>query len=127
MIPISKIQNTETCFVQLWLMLEQTRVELRQLYKRYCIRHILESWFADRATDDLIWEVCTKSEQLGLNELPMPQVEPRPHREFLRALTAAVLNLSMNSVNLAALDHAYSIAYPDSTPININKKGSAAK
>ncbi len=122
MIPINKIQNTETCFLQLWLMLEQTRQELQQQYKRYCIRHIMESWFADRATDDLIWEVCTKCDQLGLNELPLPEVEPRPHREFLRALVVAVLKLSMCHVNLVALDHAYSIAFPDSPPINLSKK-----
>ena len=107
-------------------MLELTRQQLREQYKRYCIRHILESWFGEQATDDLIWEVCTKCEQLGLNELPMPEVEPRPHRELLRALTAAVLNLNMNGVNLVALDHAYSIAYPHCNPINISKKGSMA-
>ena len=122
MIPISKIENTQTCFLQLWLLLDLTRVQLREQYKRYCIRHILESWFGDRATDDFIWEVCTRCEQLGLNELPMPQVAPRPHRELLRALVATVLNITMCSVNLAALDHAYSIAFPDCAPINVSKK-----
>ena len=103
-------------------MLDLTRGQLREQYKRYCIRHILESWFGDRATDDFIWEVCTRCEQLGLNELPMPQVDPRPHRELLRALVATVLNITMCSVNLAALDHAYSIAFPDCAPINVSKK-----
>ena len=114
MIPISKIENTQTCFLQLWLLLDLTRGQLREQYKRYCIRHILESWFGNRATDDFIWEVCTRCEQLGLNELP--------HRELLRALVATVLNITMCSVNLAALDHAYSIAFPDCAPINVSKK-----
>ena len=52
----------------------------------------------------------------------MPQVDPRPHRELLRSLVATVLNITMCSVNLAALDHAYSIAFPDCAPINVSKK-----
>ena len=122
MIPIDKIENTETCFLQLWLMLDHTRLELQDQYKRYCIRHILESWFADRATDDFIWEVCIKCDQLGLNELPQPTLNPRPHRELLRAIVSTTLKISMCQVNLHALDVAYTIAYPGSTPLNVNKK-----
>ena len=122
MIPIDKIENTETCFLQLWLLLENTRLQLRQQYKRYTIRNILQSWFGSVATDDFIWEVCTKAEQLGLNELPIPDVDPRPHRELLRATVATILNLGMNAVNLIALDHAYSVAYPDGINLNVNKQ-----
>lgn len=122
MIPIDKIENTETCFLQLWLLLENTRLQLREQYKRYTIRNILKEWFDRAATDDFIWEVCTKAEQLGLNEMPIPDVDPRPHRELLRATVATILNLGMNGVNLIALDHAYRIAYPDGITLNVNKQ-----
>ena len=122
MIPIDKIQDTETCYLQLWLMLESTRLSLREQYKRYCIRNILKEWFDTAATDDFIWEVCIKAEQLGLNELPLPDVDPRPHRELLRATVAAILKTGMNGINLMALDRAYRIAYPDGITLNVNKK-----
>lgn len=122
MIPIEKIENTETCFLQLWLKLETTRQDLQQRYKRYCIRNLLKTWFQDHATDDLIWEVCNLCEQEGLNELPPPDTEPRPHRELLRATVATLLKIGMNKVNLKALDKAYRIAYPNGTPLNVNKK-----
>jgi hypothetical protein len=32
--------------------------------------------------------------------------------------------ISIRKVNLKALDKAYSIAFPNSTPIDVNKKGS---
>lgn len=122
MIPFDKIENTETCFIQLWLQLELTRQGLQEMYKRFCIRNLLKSWFGDRATDDFIWEVCLKCDQLGLNELPIPDVEPRPHRELLRAIMSICLTKNLEKVNLQALDKAYSIAYPSGTPLNINKK-----
>ena len=61
MIPIDKIENTETCFVQLWLQLELTRQELQERYKRFCIRNLLKSWFGSRATDDFIWDEKAKA------------------------------------------------------------------
>ena len=54
----------------------------------------------------------------------LPQLEPRPHRELLRALTSATLHIGMRKVDLHALDRAYSIAFPQATPINVNKKRS---
>lgn len=122
MIPIHLIQDTETCYLQLWLMLDSTRLSLREQYKRYCIRNILKEWFDTAATDDFIWEVCSKAEQLGLNELPLPDVDPRPHRELLRATVATILKTGMNGINLMALDRAYRIAYPDGITLNVNKK-----
>lgn len=122
MIPIHLIQDTETCYLQLWLMLENTRLSLREQYKRYCIRNILKEWFGAAATDDFIWEVCSKAEQLGLNELPLPDVDPRPHRELLRATVATILKTGMNGINLMALDHAYRIAYPDGALLDVNKQ-----
>ena len=122
-----KIENTQECFVQLWLRLERTRRLLGGQYKRFCIRRILQSWFGTKATDDFIWEVCNKTvvddEQVyGWDTLPPPRLYPRKHREFLRALVATQLNIGMRKVNLKALDKAYSIAFPKSTPINVNKK-----
>ena len=116
------IQNSQECFVQLWLRLERTRRLLGGQYKRFCIRRVLQSWFGSGATDDFIWEVCTKCEQLGLDELPPPSLSPHKHRELLQALVEVRLGLSPRKVNLKALDAAYSIAFPKSTPINVNKK-----
>lgn len=44
------------------------------------------------------------------------------HRELLRAIVSVQLGISYWKVNLKALDKAYSIAFPNSTPINVNKK-----
>ena len=116
------IENNQECFVQLWRMLERTRRLLGGQYKRFCIRHVLKSWFGVEATDDFIWEVCHLSEQEGWNELPLPSLYPRQHRELLRAIVAVKTGISFYRVNLKALDAAYSIAFPKSTPINVNKK-----
>ncbi len=118
-----EIKNTQECFVQLWLRLERTRRLLGGQYKRFCIRNVLKSWFGGEADDDMIWEVCRLSEQEGWNELPPPSLYPRRHRELLRAIVAVRLGISFyRKVNLKALDAAYSIAFPKSTPINVNKK-----
>ena len=116
------IENNQECFVQLWRMLERARRLLGGQYKRFCIRHVLKSWFGVEATDDFIWEVCHLSEQEGWNELPLPSLYPRQHRELLRAIVAVKTGISFYRVNLKALDAAYSIAFPKSTPINVNKK-----
>ena len=119
-----KIENNQECFVQLWRMLERTRRLLGGQYKRFCIRNVLKAWFGYEATDDFIWEVCMLCEQEGWNELPPPSLYPRRHRELLRAVVAVRLGISFyKKVNLKALDKAYSIAFPNSTPIDVNKKG----
>ena len=122
-----EIQNTQKCFVVLWRMLERTRRLLGGQYKRFCIRRVLKTWFGVEATDDFIWEVCHTAvvdgePQKGWNELPAPSLYPRRHRELLRAIVAVRLGIGMRKVDLKALDKAYSIAFPNSTPININKK-----
>ena len=116
------IENTQECFVQLWLRLERTRRLLGGQYKRFCIRNVVKAWFGYEATDDMIWEVCRLCEQEGYNELPIPSLYPLKHRELLRAIVAVRLGISYYKVNLKALDAAYSIAFPKSTPINVNKK-----
>jgi hypothetical protein len=116
------IENTQECFVQLWLRLERTRRLLGGQYKRFCIRNVLKVWFGGEATDDFIWQVCHLSEQEGWNELPLSSLYPRPLRELLRAIVAVKMGISYWKVNLKALDAAYSIAFPNSTPINVNKK-----
>ena len=117
-----KIENTQECFVQLWLQLERTRRLLGGQYKRFCIRRVLKTWFGFEANDDFIWEVCNRCEQAGWDELPPPSLYPRKHRELLRAIVSVKLGISYYKVNLKALDSAYSIAFPKSTPINVNKK-----
>ena len=116
------IDNTQECFVLLWLRLERTRQLLQGQYKRYCIRNVLRSWFGLRADDDFIWEVCHLCGQEGWGELPSPLLSPRRHRELLRALTAVSLGISCYKVNLKALDAAYTIAFPGCTSLNVNKK-----
>ena len=117
-----KIQNSQECFVRLWLRLERTRQLLQGQCRRFCIRNVLKSWFGNEANDDFIWEVCRLSEQEGWNELPLPSLYPRNHRELLRAIVAVRLGISFYRIDLKALDRAYSIAFPKSTPINVNKK-----
>ena len=117
-----EISNNQECFVRLWLMLGRTRHLLGAQRKRFCIRRILKSWFGLEATDDFIWEVCIRCNQEGWNEMPPPSLYPRPHREMLRAVVSVRLGISYYRVNLRALDTAYSIAFPRSTPLNVNKK-----
>ena len=116
------VQNTQECFVQLWLRLERTRQLLARQCKRFCIRRVLKSWFGGEANDDFIWKVCRLCDQEGWNELPAPSLYPRKHRELLRAIVAVKTGISYWRVNLKALDKAYNIAFPKSTPINVSKK-----
>ena len=122
------IENTQECFVQLWLQLERTRRLFADHYRRFCIRNILKEWYGARATDDFIWEVCNSivldddQQVYGYDALPRPKLYPRKHREFLRALVSVVLDIGIRKVSLRDLDAAYSIAFPNSTPINVNKK-----
>ena len=117
-----EIQNNQECFVQLWRKLERTRRLLGGQYKRFCIRRVLKTWFGFEANDNFIWEVCSRCDQEGWNELPLPSLYPRKHRELLRAIVSVKLGISYSRINLKALDSAYSIAFPKSTPMNVNKK-----
>ena len=122
-----KIENSKACFVQLWLRLERTRQMLAGQCKRFCIRNVLKVWFGVQATDDFIWEVCHNTIvddewACGNDMLRPPSLYPRKHRELLRAIVSVYLGLSPRKVDLKALDAAYSIAFPNSTPLNINKK-----
>ena len=122
-----KIENNKECFVQLWRRLERTRQMLGGQYKRFCIRNVLKAWFGPLATDDFIWEVCHNTvvnDELvcGNDTLPPPSLYPRKHREFLRAIVAVSLGITLRKVDLKALDAAYSEAFPNSTPLNVNKK-----
>ena len=116
------IENNKACFVQLWLRLERTRHLLQAQCRRFCIRRVLKVWFGPQATDGFIWEVCSRCQQEGWNELPPPWLHPRPHRELLRAIVSVVLGISYYKIDLAALDQAFSEAFPRATPLNVNKK-----
>ena len=122
-----EIRNDKECFVQLWRRLERTRQMLGGQYKRFCIRNVLKAWFGPLATDDFIWEVCHHTIvddewACGNDMLKPPSLYPRKHREFLRAIVAVSLGITLRKVDLKALDAAYSEAFPHSTPINVNKK-----
>ena len=116
------IENNQECFVQLWLRLERTRRLLWGQYRRFCIRRVLKVWFGNEANDGFIWKVCFRCEQEGWNELPPPSLYPRKHRELLRAIVSVKLGISFYKVDQKALDAAYNIAFPKSTPINVNKR-----
>ena len=83
---------------------------------------VVANYDGGEANDDFIWQVCHLSEQEGWNELPLPSLYPLKHRELLRAIVAVRTGISYWRINLTALDKAYSIAYPNSTPINKSKK-----
>ena len=117
-----KIENNQECFVKLWLRLERTRRLYGGQCKRFCIRNVLKSWFGGEGTDDMIWEVCHLCDQEGWNELPLPSLYPRKHRELLRAIVAVRTGISFWKINLKVLDAAYSEAFPHSTPLNVSKK-----
>ena len=117
-----KIENNQECFVKLWLRLERTRRLFGGQCKRFCIRNVLKLWFGGEATDNFIWEVCHLCEQEGWNELPLPSLYPRRHRELLRAIVAVRTGISFWKINLKVLDAAYSEAFPHSTPLNVSKK-----
>ena len=124
------ITNTQECFVQLWRKLERTRSLLGGQCRRFCIRNVLQSWLGTEATDNLIWNVCREATLsldennplCGWDELPPPSLYPLRHREWLRALVALRLGIGMRKVDLHALDRAYTVAFPQSTPINKSKK-----
>lgn len=119
------IENNQECFVQLWRKLERTRRLLACQYKRFCIRNVLKVWFGGEANDNFIWEVCNMCDMMGWDELPPPSLSPRKHRELLRTIIVIRLGISRCKVNLKALDAAYSQAFPNSTPLNVNKKTTA--
>ena len=131
---MNEIENTQECFVRLWRKLERTRRLLGGQHKRFCIRNVLKAWWGDEATDDVVWEVCRRASLMlesdnddykpvyGNDLLPLPSLYPRKHRELLRAIVSVTLDIGMRKVDLKALDAAYSIAFPQSTPMNVNKK-----
>jgi hypothetical protein len=116
------INNTQESFFYLWRLMRRTRQFCRTHHKRFCIRHVLELWFEGEATAEFIWQVCHLCEQAGWDELPAPSLFPRQHRELLRAIVAVRTGTSYYRINLHALDAAYAQAFPNSTPINVNKK-----
>ena len=124
---MTTIENTQECFVQLWLRLERTRQMLHRQCRRYCIRRVLKVWFGTEATDDFIWRVCRLAAvddepQGGWDELPPPAAHPLRHRKLLNAIVATRLGITLRQVDIHALDAAYSLAFPHSTPINIERK-----
>ena len=123
------IENTQECFVHLWLQLERTRRLLASRYKRYCIRNILKDWFGTKATDDFIWEVCNsivadanEPPSYGWDILPSPKLVPRKHRELLRAIVAVVLNIGIRKVDAKALNKAYEKAFPQGNKLKSDRK-----
>ena len=116
------IENTQECFVRLWRRLERTRQLLKGQCKRFCIRRVLKLCFGFEANDDFMWEVCNRCQQEGWDKLLLPSLYPRKHRELLRAIVSVKTGISYYKIDLKALDAAYSIAFPKSTQLNVNKK-----
>lgn len=125
------IANNYDSFVALWRQLRQTQETFRTDNRRFCVRRILQHWHnmgvltsddKQLDLDELIWEVCFRSELQGYDGLPPPETHPRPHREMLLALAQVVLGLSIRKIDIRALDSAYSEAFPASTPLNVCKR-----
>ena len=123
-----EIRNTQECFVALWRELERTRRDFWMRGRRFCVRRIVQSWLGPEATDDFIWEVCEQASSYleeplyGYDLLPRPTLFPQRSREFLRALVATKLGISIRDVRLGPLNAAFSIAFPQCTAINTEKK-----
>ena len=113
------VTNDQAGFAHLWRQLAATRVRFEAIFKRFCIRRILQDWFPAIATDDWIFEICLECEQGGYDELPDPAVDWLPHRYFLLALIKPLLN---NLGDWDAIDMAYSEVFPDSKPIYLTSR-----
>ena len=127
-----EIENTKEGFEQLWRRLEATRQLMAGQSRRFCVRNILRSWFPrgnlprpkgeEMSFDDFVWNVCRVAsptgEILGWTVLPPPGIDPRPAREFLRALTQVALGIGARQVKLKELDG----AYKGKKQINVAKK-----
>ena len=113
------VTNDQAGFAHLWRQLAATRVRFEAIFKRFCIRRILQDWFPAIATDDWIFEICLECEQGGYDELPDPAVDWLPHRYFLLALFKPLLN---DLGDCDAIDMAYSEVFPDSKPIYLTSR-----
>ena len=113
------VTNDQAGFAHLWRQLAATRVRFEAIFKRFCIRRILQDWFPAIATDDWIFEICLECEQGGYDELPDPAVDWLPHRYFLLALIKPLLN---DLGDWDAIDMAYSEVFPDSKPIYLTSR-----
>ena len=113
------VTNDQAGLADLWRQLAGTRVRFEAIFKRFCIRRILQDWFPAIATDDWIFEICLECEQGGYDELPDPAVDWLPHRYFLLALIKPLLN---DLGDCDAIDMAYSEVFPDSKPIYLTSR-----
>ena len=113
------VTNDQAGFAHLWRQLAATRVRFEAIFKRFCIRRILQDWFPAIATDDWIFEICLECEQGGYDELPDPAVDWLPHRYFLLALIKPLLN---DLGDWDAIDMAYSEVFPYSKPIYLTSR-----
>ncbi|MBQ0056814.1 MAG: hypothetical protein KBT20_04070 [Bacteroidales bacterium] len=122
-----RISNTYEGYVTLWQELEHTRQCFERQCRRFCVRRVMQEWLGNRATDDLIWEICMRAEWNGqeihgFDLLPPPATHPRIHRELLRALVMVTHGIGKHSVNLRALDKAYDQVFPGSNALNVDRK-----
>jgi len=119
---MQRLYKTQEDYAALWRRLEDTRKQLRQEGKLFCIRRVMQEWLGSEANDDMIWEVCFAAEQYGYDPLPLPSLYPLPHREFLKAWITLCHRGAGLRTNLRWLDRSYSVVFPRSTPINVEKK-----
>jgi len=136
-----KLENSRACFIALWQQLEATRRLFLMQGRRYCVRRIVQAWwhhlreyYARRIdkppdqsglSDDLITDICMRSQLRGYEQLPPPTINPLPHRSFLHALITLCLGIREKSVKLSDIDQAFSEAFPTARKIDTKKKGPA--
>ncbi|MGM9697328.1 MAG: hypothetical protein ACI3Y0_01610 [Prevotella sp.] len=126
-----QIEDNKDCYEQLWRNLKHARRLLWMQNRRFCVRRIIQSWFPfgiqqpsgrTLSCGEVMEQVCDLSQLCGYDLLPPPSLYPLPHRELLRAVVCVALDKGQRSIDLEALDSAYSIVFPRSTKLNVSKK-----
>lgn len=120
---VENLVNDVMYYARLWRMLERYRQWCMENHKRFCLRRVVKLYFGETVMlERQILQACRISLLGGYEELPPAASHPRRQREMVRALACMELGLTERRINLHLMDAAYSVVFPDSTPLNINKK-----
>lgn len=112
------IENNQETLVQLWQMLERTRVLFEQQGRRFCVRNVVKSWHQQGilhwqqaqldlpnckmrkilSYDEYLWEVCRMSGYDGWEILPPPMLYVDKAEKLLRVLVAKEMRLGLRQI-----------------------------